>query len=361
MDGKVNFKFNESHGSTEMNRRFGLDESTWKKGLIGDRSLHESVIEKAPEINRRSVESPAEVVDQRFSVDEFSNIEEVTQLRPPYLPARLDRRIDIASLWNTLEGKGRTRYGAVWAELWRRPRRNKGCINPNIWELQETVNVDPSAELQEIMARINLYYAQARGPQVPLALGSWNYYSAYFPKNVRPSLFHFSGLMSTQARAIVPVLGKAVVRASDPSLVIPPGSTDLLHAPNHGADIAHAIWKAKCSADGGLNPSILQWVIMQDVVESISVQIMEYMFGSIGFYAPNGQPNLAVVDKETAAFYVLLNTPVLVGISHMLEDYALDLGGYILGAGITWQPTPPDPKLHPNGRKYYMWLQIFHV
>lgn len=87
----------------------------------------------------------------------------------------------------------------------------------------------------------------------------------------------------------------------------------------------------------GLNPSILQWVIMQDVVESISVQIMEYMFGSIGFYAPNGRPNLAVVDKETAVFYVLLNAPVLVGISHMLELYALDLGGYILGAGITWQ------------------------
>ena len=189
MDGKVNFKFNESHGSTEMNRRFGLDESTWKKGLIGDRSLHEAVIEKAPEINRRSVESPAEVVDQRFSVDEFSNIEEVTQLRPPYLPARLERRIDIASLWNTLEGKGRTRYGAVWAELWRRPRRNKGCIDPNIWELQETVNVDPSAE-----------FARNHGAHQPLPRASERAagplgtrelelpFSIFSPKNVRPSL-----------------------------------------------------------------------------------------------------------------------------------------------------------------------------
>lgn len=57
-----------------------------------------------------------------------------------------------------------------------------------------------------------------------------------FPKKRSPvAVTTLAASCPTQARAIVPVLGKAVVRASDPSLVIPPGSTDLLHAPNHGS------------------------------------------------------------------------------------------------------------------------------
>ena len=77
---------------------------------------------------------------------------------------------------------------------------------------------------------------------------------------------------------------------------------------------------------------------MQDVVETTAVQVMEYMFGSIGWYADNGMPNLAFLNKDQAGFYVLTATPSLIGMSHMFENYALDLGGYILGVGITWEP-----------------------
>lgn len=332
-----------------------------KGGFIGPRSLDESIIEEAPDAPRKSLGTRGDVIDPRFRIDDSSRVEGHTQLPSPHTPARLERRVDIATLWNDLEAEGRTRYGAVWAELWRRPRRNKGCIDPTIWELRTTPSMEPSPELQAIIARINYYYAQFRGPQVALAPGSWAFYSATYPKNVYPPQFYLNNLMSTQARILIVLNARTVVRASDPSSqVIPPGSTDLLYAPTHASDMYFAIWKAKCSADGGLNPSILQWEILDDVVEGTAVQVLEYIFGSVGWYAANGMPNLIFMDKDQAAFYVLTATPSLIGMSYMLENYALDLGGYILGVGVIWEPIPPDA-LHPTGRRYYMWLQLFHV
>lgn len=244
-------------------------------------------------------------------------------------------------------------------------------MDPTTWEMRTTPAVDPSPDLHQIIARINAYYAQARGPQIPLAPGDWALYTAHYPKDVRPGQFNFNSLMSTQARTIVGLFLQTIVSASNPSiLTIPPGSNsdDLIRAPNHASDIAYSIWKAKCAHEGGggggVNPSVLQFVIMDDVLESATVQVLEYMFGSIGFYsAADGQPrpNLAFFHNDAAAYYVLTATPILVGISYMLENYALDLGGYVLGVGITWEPTTPDPKYRPNGRKYYLWLQIFHV
>lgn len=169
--------------------------------------------------------------------------------------------------------------------------------------------------------------------------------------------------MSTEARAIVVVSARTAFLESDPSaLVIPPDTNpnDLAHAPTHASDMYHAIWSAKCRSDGGLSPSILQWVLVQDVVKSSAVQVMEYIFGSIGFWAANGLPNLSFLDRNSPAFYVLTATPVLIGWSYMLEGYALDLGRYILGVGVTWEPIPPD-QLHPTGRRFFTWLQLFHV
>ena len=301
-----------------------------------------------------------DVIEPRFRVDDSSRVGDGIQARAPYIPARLDRRVDIGTLWNSLEAKGRTRYGAVWAELWRQPRRNKACIDPTIWDLRTTPSVDPGPELQAIIARINTYYTQVRGPRLLLARGSWTFYSSTYPKDVYPPQFSLNNLFSTQARAIVVLTARTIVRASDPSsIVIPEGATNLLHAPTHASDMYFAIWKAKCT-DDGLSPAILQWALMQDVVEATAVQVMEYMFGSIGWYAADGTPNLAFLDKNQAGFYVLTATPSLIGMSHMMENYALDLGGYILGVGITWEPIPPD-QLHPTGRRYYMWLQFFHV
>lgn len=304
-----------------------------KGGFIGEGSLDKSIIEKASDTPHE------DVIEPRFVVDDSSRIEDGIQSRSPYTPARLGRRVDIQTLWNDLEAKGRTRYGAVWAELWRQPRRNKGCIDPTIWDLRTTPNVNPGPELQAIIARINAYYTQVRGPRLSFARGSWGFYSATYPKDVHPPQFFLNTLLSTQARAIVILTVRTIVQASDPSsLAIPEGATDLLYAPTHASDMYFAIWKAKCNSDGGLSPSILQWTLMQDVVETTAVQVMEYMFGSIGWYADNGMPNLAFLNKDQAGFYVLTATPSLIGMSHMFENYALDLGGYILGVGITWEP-----------------------
>ena len=301
-------------------------------------------------------------MEPRFRADDSSRVEDGSQSPTPYIPARLVRRVDILTLWNELETLGRTLYAAVWAELWGRPRRNKsGCIDTTIWEMRTTSRTDPPPELQAIITRINNYYTQVRGPRVPSVSRSWDFYSATYPKNVVPPQFYINSLLSTQVRAIAILTERTVVvRGSDPnSVLIPPGSTDLEYAPNYASDVLFALWKAECS-NGGVSPSILQWVFIQDVVESNAFQVMEYMFGSIGFYARDGTPNLAFLDKDQAGFYVLTATPILIGMSRMLENYALDLGGYILGVGFTWVPIRPDP-LHPTGRRYYIWLQLFHV
>lgn len=338
-----------------------------KGGFIGPgprlspRSPNKDIIEKAPDTPPKSLASREDIMEPRFGVDEPSRVEDGTQSPSPYIPARLVRRVDILTLWNQLDAKGRTISNAIQAEHFRQPRRNKhGCINPTIWDLRTTPSVDPLPELQAIILRINNYYTQFRGPQVPYAPGSWPFYSATYPRNVNSPPFYLNSLLSTQARAIAILTVRTVIRASDPnSVVIPPGSTDLQYAPNDLSDLQFALWKAKCTNEG-VSPSILQWVLFQDVVESNAVQVMEYMFRSSGWYAANGTPNLLVLARDQAGFYVLTATPILIGMSRMLENYALDLGGYVLGVGFTWEPIPPDP-LHPTGRRYYMWLQIFHV
>lgn len=157
---------------------------TVKGGFIGRRSVHKSIIERALDTPLKPLAPRRDVIDRRFHIDESSRTEDGVPPPSTYKPARLYRRVDIATLWNNLEAEGRARYDAVWAEFWQRPRRDKNCIDPTIWDSRTIPNTNPSPEMQAIMARINYYYAQSRGPQVPLVPGNWAYYSSTYPKNV---------------------------------------------------------------------------------------------------------------------------------------------------------------------------------